>query len=371
MRLNRRQALFGASATLAMPLSMPWVRPSYAQAGVVNVYNWSDYIGETTLADFTAETGIEVVYDLYASAEEMQAKLLAGSTGYDVVLHSGQGLPRSVAAGVLQKLDKSKLTGLGNLDPELMKVVDGYDPGHEYTVPYMWGSVGITYNLDMLKERLPNANLNSLDVLMKPENAAILGECGISLLDSPNDIGFMILSYLGVDPNKAGPAEWAMMVDAVKPIREQVATFDNANYLTSLPNKELCVANTWSGDYGVAKARAAEAGIELNLGYFIPETGAPAWFDLWAMPADAPNVENGHRFLDYMLRPEVAAACTNFTGYASVNAAAKAFVDPAILADPAVYPDAVAMARLYTPLPQTPEQESDLNRAWTEIKTGG
>ena len=367
MRLNRRQALIGASATLAMP----WVRPSWAQGGSVNVYNWSDYIGETTLEDFASETGIEVVYDLYASAEEMQAKLLAGSTGYDVVLHSGQGMPRSVKAGVLQKIDKTKLTGLGNLDPELMKIVEGYDPGNEYSVPYMWGSVGITYNLDMVKERLPNANLNSMETLLNPENAAALADCGISLLDSPNDIGFMILSYLGVDPNKAGPAEWAMMVEAVKPIREYISTFDNANYLTTLPNQELCVANTWSGDYGVAKARAAEAGIERNLGYFIPETGAPAWFDLWAIPVDAANVDNAHRFLDFMLRPEVIAACTNFTGYASLNKAAMPFVDPAIAADPAVYPDAAAMARLYTPIPQTAEQESDLNRAWTEIKTGG
>ncbi len=367
MKLNRRQALIGTGAVLAAP----WVRPSWAQAGTVNVYNWSDYIGETTLEDFAAETGIEVVYDLYASAEEMQAKLLAGSTGYDVVLHSGQGLPRSVKAGVLQKIDKSKLTGLGNLDPELMKVVDGYDPGGEYSVPYMWGSVGITYNLDMVKELLPNADLNSLDVLMKPENAALLADCGISLLDSPNDIGYMIMSYLGINPNTAGPAEWAKLVEAVKPIREYISTFDNANYLTTLPNKELCVANTWSGDYGVAKARAAEAGIELNLGYFIPETGAPAWFDLWAMPVDAQNIDNAHKFLNYMLRPEVIAACTNFTGYASVNKAALPFVDPAIAADPAVYPDAAAMARLYTPIPQTPEQESDMTRAWTEIKTGG
>lgn len=367
MRLNRRQALIGASAALAMP----WVRPSYAQAGVVNVYNWSDYIGETTLADFTAETGIEVVYDLYASAEEMQAKLLAGATGYDVVLHAGQGLPRSVKAGVLQKIDRSKLTGFGNLDPGILKVVEGYDPGNEYGVPYMWGSVGLTFNLDMVKERLPNADLESMDIILKPENAKLLADCGISLLDSPNDIGFMILSYLGVDPNKAGPAEWAMMVEAVKPVREYIATFDNANYLTAIPNGELCAVNNWSGDYGVAKARAAEAGIDMNLGYFIPKTGVPAWFDLWAIPADAGNIDNAHRFIDYLLRPEVVAACTNFTGYANANAAAMAFVDPAIAADPAVYPDAAARARMYTPLPQTPEQESDMNRAWTEIKTGG
>lgn len=367
MKLTRRSTL----ATLTGGLAMPWVRPSWAQGGSVNVYNWSDYIGETTLADFTAETGIEVVYDVYASAEEMQAKLLAGSTGYDVVLHSGQGLPRSIQAGVLQKVDKSKLTGWGNLDPEILKAGETYDQGYEYSVPYMWGSVGMTYNLDMVKERLPNADLSSLDTILKPENAAALADCGISLLDSPTDIGFMILSYLGVDPNKAGPEDWAKMVEAVKPVRQYISTFDNANYLTAIPNGELCAINNWSGDYGVAKARAAEAGIEMNLGYFIPKTGAPVWFDLWALPSDAPNVDNAHKFIDYLLRPEVIAACTNFTGYASVNKAALPFVDPAIAADPAVYPDAEAISRLYTPLPQTPEQESDMTRAWTEIKTGG
>ena len=367
MILNRRQALVGASATVAMP----WVRPSWAQGRTVNIYNWADYIGETTLADFTAETGIEVVYDLYASAEEMQAKLLAGSTGYDVVLHSGEGLPRSIAADVLQEIDRAKLTNWDNLDPAILKTFALYDPNYEYSVPYMWGSVGMTYNIDMLKERIPDADLESLDLIMKPEFAALLADCGISLLDSPKDIGFMILSYLGIDPNTAGPAEWAKLVEAVKPVRQYIATFDNANYLNAIPNGELCAVNNWSGDYGVAKARATEAGIEMNLGYFVPKTGAPAWFDVWAVPADAPNVENAHVFLNYMLRPEVIAAATNFTGYGNVNKAASEFVNPAILADPAVYPNAEAIARLYTPLPQTIEQETDLNRAWTDIKTGG
>lgn len=367
MKVTRRQALIGATATLATP----WVRPSWAQAGSVNVYNWADYIGATTIADFTAETGIEVIYDLYASSEEMQAKLLAGSTGYDVVLHAGLGLPRSIQAGVLQKLDRTKLTGWGNLDPEILKIGETYDPGYQYGVPYMWGSVGMTYNIDMVKERLPNADFDSLDLILNPENAAALADCGISLLDSPNDIGYMILSHLGIDPNTAGPAEWARMVEAVKPVREYIATFDNSNYLTAIPNGELCAINNWSGDYGVAKARAAEAGIEINLGYFIPKTGAPAWFDMWTVPVDAQNVDNAHRFIDYLLRPEVVAACTNTTGYASANKAALPFVDPAIAADPAVYPDATAIARMYTALPQTMEQESDMTRAWTEIKTGG
>lgn len=371
MRLTRRNTLFALGGGLAAPLATPWVRPSWAQAGTVNVYNWGDYIGETTLADFEAETGIGVVYDLYASAEEMQAKMLAGQTGYDLVVMAGMSMPQFIKAGIYQKLDHAKLTNWGNLDPEILKIVEGYDPGNAYSVPYMWGSVGMTYNLDMIKERLPDADLSSLDVIFKPENAAKLADCGISMLDSPTDIGFMVLSYLGIQADAATPEDYRKMAEAFAPIRQYITTFDNSNYLTSIPNGELCAVNTWSGDYGVAKTRAAEAGIEMNLAYYVPKTGAPAWFDLLCMPADAPNTENGYKFLDYLLRPEVIAACTNFTGYANANKAATPMVDPAITADPAVYPDEETLARMYTPRPQTEEQERELTRIWTEIKSGG
>ena len=366
MKLSRRTAL----TTLGAVLATPYVRPSWAAAGSVNVYNWSDYIGETTIADFEAETGIGVVYDLYASSEEMQAKILAGSTGYDVVIMAGLSLHQFIAAGVYQKIDRSKLTGWGNLDPDILKVIEGFDPGNEYGVPYMWGSVGMTYNVDMVKKRLPDADLSSLDTIFKPENAAKLADCGISILDSPSDIGFMVMSYLGIDPNTAGPAEYAKMAEAFKPMRQYIATFDNSNYLSSLPNGELCVANSWSGDYGVAKARAVEAGIEIDLQYFVPKTGAPAWFDLWCMPVDAKNTENGYKFIDYMLRPEVIAACTDYTGYANANKAATPLVDESIRNDPAVYPDPETLSRMYTPKPQSEEQDRDITRAWAQIKAG-
>ncbi|MEO8244150.1 MAG: polyamine ABC transporter substrate-binding protein [bacterium] len=366
MNLTRRTTLAGIGAALAAP----WVRPAWAASGTVNIYNWSDYIGETTIADFEAASGLSVVYDLYASAEEMQAKMLAGSTGYDVVIQSGMDLPNKITAGVYQKLDKSKLTNWGNLDPKILKIVEGFDPGNQYGEPYMWGSVGMTYNMDMIKQRLPGVDLNSLDVIMKPENIAKLADCGISLLDSPTDIGYMVLSWLGIDPAKAGPDDYAKMVDAFKPIRKYVTTFDNADYLTTLPNKELCVANTWSGDYGVAKSRAAEAGIELDLQYFVPKTGAPAWFDLWCIPTDAPNADNAYVFLNYMMQPEVIAKCTDFTGYANANSAATPLVDPSVAGDPAIYPDAETLSRMYTPQPQTEEQDREMTRAWTEIKAG-
>lgn len=366
MKLSRRSALTALGGALAMP----YVRPSWAQAGTVNLYNWSDYIGETTIADFETETGIGVVYDLYSSSEEMEAKLLAGSTGYDAVVMAGITLPQFIAAGVYEKLDRSRLTGWGNLNPTNLQMFEGYDPGNNYGVPYMWGSVGFTFNLDLVKERIPDADLTSLDLIFKPENAAKLADCGISILDSPTDIGFAVLSYLGLDPNTAGAAEYRKMAEAFAPIRQYIQTFDNQNYLNAIPNGELCVINNWSGDYAVSKARAAEAGIDMNLAYFVPKTGAPVWFDAWCIPADAPNKDNAYQFLNYMLRPEVIAACTNYTGYANSNLASLPFVDPAIVADPAIYPDAETMKRLYTTTPQTEEQNREITRIWAEIKAG-
>ncbi len=364
--LSRRTLLAGLSASVAMP----FVRPSYAAGGSLNVYNWSDYIGETTIEDFQTETGINVVYDLYASAEEMQAKMLAGSTGYDLVIHSGLALPQAIKAAIYQKIDKTRLTNYGNLDPAILKIMEGFDPGSQYGIPYMWGTVGFTFNMDMVTKRLPGVDLSDMSVIFKPENAAKLADCGISLLDSPTDIGYMVMSWLGIDPAKAGPDDYAKMVAAFKPIRKYLTTFDNSNYLTALPNKELCVANTWSGDYGVAKARAKDAGVTLDLQYFVPKSGAPAWIDLWCLPSDAKNVDSAYAFLDYMLRPEVVAKCSDLTGYANANKAATALVDPAIAADPAIYPDAETLKRMYTPAPMSEEQERDLNRAWADIKAG-
>jgi len=366
MKLNRRQTFAALGATLAMP----YVRPSWAQAGSVNVYNWADYIGETTLEDFEAATGISVVYDTYSSAEEMEAKMLAGSTGYDVVDHAGLTMPRAIEAGIYQKLDKSKLPSWGNLDPLILKILEGWDPGNQYGAPYMWGSVGFTYNLDMVKERIPDADFESLDLVFKAENAEKLADCGISILDSPTDIMLMVLKYLGLDGDTTNVADYAKVVEAFRPIRENIRTFDNTNYINAIPNGELCVVNSWSGDYGVARSRAAEAGIELNLAYFVPKTGAPAWVDCMAIPADAPNAENAYKFLEFLLQPEVIAACTNFTGYANANVPGKEFVDEAIRNDPAVYPDAETTSRLWAPKPFNEEQDRAITRAWTEIKSG-
>lgn len=368
MRITRRTALGGMAG--AAVLSMPYIRRARAEDAVLNVYNWADYIGETTIEDFQSATGISVTYDTYSSAEEMQAKMLAGSTGYDVAVSAGLEMPRFKAAGVYEKLDRSKLSNWGNLDAEVLRILGGWDPGNEYAIPYMWGSVGFTYNLDMVKERLPDADLQSMDTIFKPENAEKLADCGISILDSPYDTLLMVLKYLGKDGDTTNVADYQAAVDAFKPVRQYIRTFDNTNYLNAIPNKELCVINNWSGDYATAKARAEEAGVEINLAYFVPKTGAPAWVDCLCIPTDAQHKENAYKFLDYMLQPEVIAKCTNYTNYANGNAASKAFVDPAVLADPAVYPDEATIKLLWAPKPFSEEQDRAITRAWQDIKSG-
>jgi putrescine transport system substrate-binding protein len=368
MTITRRSALalVGGAATLAMP----YVKRASAEEGVVHIFNWTDYIGETTLEDFEAATGLKPVYDTYDSTEAMEAKMLAGSTGYDVVLQAGSTLARFVEANIYAPLDKSRLPGLVNLDPDILKVLEGWDPGNKFGVPYMWGTVGITYNVDMVRERIPNADFTSLDLLFKPENAAKLADCGISVLESPGDVIPLVLAYLGKDPNTTNPEDFQAVVEAFKPIRQYIKAFDSSNYLNAIPNKELCYINNWSGDYATAKARAEEAGIQINLEYHVPKTGSPAWFDIWCIPADAPNKDGAHAFINYLLDPEVIAKCTNFTNYANANKAADKFVDPKVLADPAVYPDAELRKRLWTQKSLSQELERARTRAWSDIKTG-
>ncbi|MFO1176059.1 MAG: polyamine ABC transporter substrate-binding protein [Paracoccaceae bacterium] len=367
MKLNRRQTFAALGATLAMP----YVRPSWAQSATVNVYNWADYIGETTLEDFEKATGVHVVYDTYSSSEEMEAKMLAGSSGYDVVLMAGLSMPRFITAGVYDKLDKSKLPGIANLDPEVVRILEGWDPGMQYSLPYMWGSVGFAFNMDMVKQRLPDADLTNLDTIFKPENAAKLADCGISILDSPTDIMPIVLKYLGLDGDTTNVADYQKVVEAFKPIRQYIRTFDNTNYINALPNGELCAVNSWSGDYATARSRAEEAGVKINLAYFVPKTGAPAWVDGWSVPKDAPNKDSAYKFLEYMLQPEVIAACTNYTNYANGNIASRKFVDTAVLADPAVYPDAETVKRMWPLKALSDEQDRALTRAWSDIKASG
>jgi len=365
--LKLNLALAAGAAMLAMATS---TAPASADE-VVNVYNWVDYIGETTLDDFTKATGIKVTYDTYDAAETEEAKVLAGHSGYDVVLHSGSMMPKFIAAGAFQKLDKSKLPNLSHEDPVILKALDNWDPGNQYAVPYMWGTTGITYNVDMVKQRLgDNPPFDSMAMVLDPKYASKLADCGISVLESPRDVIPMALAYLGLDPNSENAADYAKVVEAFKPVRKYIKTFDSSNYLNALPNKELCLAMDWSGDYATATDRADKAGVKINLAYYVPKTGSPLWFDTWAMPADAPHTENGLKFLNFLMDPEVIAKCTNYTYYANANKDANKYVDKSILEDPAVYTPASLVKRLWTSKSLSDKAQRELTRAWTRIKTG-
>jgi len=370
MTINRRNIL-KLAGTAVPALAMPYVSRAEAADKVLNVYSWTDYIGEHTLADFTKKTGIKVTYDTYTTTNDMEAKMLAGSSGYDIVNHSGLTLQRFVKAGVYGKIDLTKLPNWKNMDPDVLRIAEGFDPTHEYGMPYMWGSVGMTYNLDMLKERLPNADLTSLDTIFKPENADKLADCGISLLDEPTDLLMLTLAYLGVPHDTYKKEDMDKVIELFKPIRKDIRTFDSSNYLNAIPNKELCAINDWSGDYATAKSRAADAKVDINLGYFVPKTGAPAWVDFYAVPADSKHKENAMTFLNYMMEPKVIADCTNYTNYANANLAAKKFVNKDVLSDPAIYPTKDIMAVLYSPKPLTEDDDRLLTDTLNTIKSGG
>lgn len=360
---TRKTRLFAAALSLCLCL------PASAER-ILHVYNWVDYIGENTIADFEKETGIKVFYDNYDAAETVDAKLLAGSSGYDIVLHAGSYIPRLIQAGVLSEIDKSKIANYGNYNPVILKTIETWDPGNRHSVPYTWGTVGVTYNLDMVRERIPDAPLNSMEMLFNPEYAAKLADCGISVLESPRDMIPMALAYLGLDPNSMSKDDYDKVVELFKPVREHIKTFDSSNYLNALPNKELCMVFNWSGDYATATARAAEAGVDINLAYYIPDSGSGAWFDVWVIPEDAKNKEDALLFLEYMSRPEVIADVTNYVYYGNANQAANAFVAKEILADPAIYPDDKVLSKLWTTATLTPKAERAHTRAWTKIKTG-
>ena len=337
---------------------------------VVNVYNWADYIGSTTLEDFERETGIRVNYDTYESSEVVEAKLMAGSTGYDVVGHGGEYSARLIPLGIFRALDKDRLPSWKYLDPGVLQVLSGYDPGNVHAAPYMWGSTGFAYNVDMVRERIPDAPVGSGAMIFDPKFMAKLADCGVSFLDSPTDVIPMALVYLGHDANSTSPSHLRAAEELLKAVRPYVKYFSSARMLNDMPNREVCVAMSWSGDYATARSRAAEAGIEIDLAYTVPREGSIFWFDGLFIPADAPHPENAHRFIDFVLRPDVIAKITNETRYANAVPAARPFTEPEILADPAIYPteDVIRLLQLNRSLP--PKIERLRTRAFARVKAG-
>jgi putrescine transport system substrate-binding protein len=338
---------------------------------VVNVYNWSDYVDPKMLEEFTQETGIKVVYDTYDNNEIVETKLLAGKSGYDVVAPSGPFVQRLIGAKVFQKLDKSKLPNLSNMWPEIQQRLAVYDPGNQYAVNYMWGTTGIGINVKKVREALGNEMpLNTWDLVLKPEIASKLKSCGIYMLDSPEDLFPGVLSYLGLNPDSKRNEDLQKAGDALFRVRGNIQKYHSSEYINALANGDICVAVGYSGDVLQAKARAEEAKNGVEIQYIIPREGALMWFDSFVIPADAQNVDEAHAFIDFMMKPEVAAANTNFVSYASGNQAAKKHIDPAILNDPGIYPDEATFKRLFTNTAYDQRSQRTVTRLWTRVKTG-
>ena len=342
-----------------------------AQERVVNVYNWSDYIDDTILEEFTAETGIKVVYDVFDSNEVLETKLLAGATGYDIVVPTGTFLARQITAGVFQKLDKSKLPNLANMDPAILERLSKYDPGNEHAINYMWGTTGIGINVDKVKERLgADAELNTWSIVFDPEKASKLADCGIYMLDTVDEILPAALNYLGLDPDSKDTEDFAKAEELLLTVRPFVKKFHSSEYINALANGDICMAVGWSGDILQARDRAAEAEQGVTVEYVIPKEGALMWFDNMAIPADAPHVEEALEFLNYIMKPEVIAKASNYVYYANGNAASKPFLNEDVIGDPAIYPDEDTVNRLYTTTPKDQRTQRSMTRLWTKVVTG-
>lgn len=376
MNMTKAMLMLIASLTLVAcgGTSNETVTPASSGADntLLHVYNWSDYVAEDTIAQFTRTSGIRVVYDVYDSNEMLEAKLVAGGSGYDVVFPSARPFAqRQIAAGIYAPLDKSRLPHLSNIDPDLLAALDDVDPGNRYTVPYMWGTTGLGINVDKVKQALgDDVALDSWDLLFNPENAAKLAKCGISVLDDDQETFAAALIWLDEDPNSRDPAQIDQVKAVYAAIHRSIRYFNSSKYIDDLANGDLCLAMGYSGDVLQARDRAEEAGNEVQIEYIIPKEGAVRWFDLIAIPKDAPHPDNAHAFIDFLLQPEVIAEITSYVGYANPNLAATALLDPEIANDPGVYPPAEVVAELIDPvsLPETLQRERV--RAWTSIKSG-
>jgi putrescine transport system substrate-binding protein len=359
------------SAALATALVLFAANVAQAQQKRVNFYNWSDYIDPAVLKDFTRETGIEVTYDTFDANEILETKLLAGKSGYDVVVPTAYFLERQIKAGVFHKLDKSKLPNLANAWPDIAKRLAAYDPGNQYAVNYMWGTTGIGYNVNKARDILgPDFKIDSWELVFNADNLAKFKDCGVYMLDSSDDIFPAALNYLGLNPNSKDAADLQKAADLVTKVRPSVRKFHSSEYLNALAGGEICLVVGWSGDVKQAQKRAAEAKTGIEIGYSIPKEGAQMFFDNLAIPKDAKNPDAAHALIDYLLRPEIAARNSAYVSYANGNLASQKFISKAVLDDPSIYPDAATMQRLYTITPQDQKTLRLTNRLWTKVKTG-
>lgn len=364
---QRKKWLSGVVAGTLMAISAG----SLAADKTLHVYNWSDYIAPGTVADFEKQTGIKVVYDVFDSNEVLEGKLMAGSTGYDVVVPSSSFLARQLQSGVFQPLDRSKLPNYKNLDPDLMKKLEQHDPGNKYAIPYLWATTGIGYNVEKVKAALgKDAPVDSWDLVLKPENLEKLKSCGVSFLDAPEEIFATVLNYMGKDPNSSDAKDYTAATDLLMKLRPSIRYFHSSQYINDLANGNTCVAIGWAGDILQAKNRAAEAKNGVDIAYSIPKQGALAFFDMLAIPKDAKNVDEAYQFINYLMEPKVMAQISNTVFYASGVKASLPFVDAAIRNNPGIYPTPETMAKLFTLKVQDPKLDRVRTRAWTKVKSG-
>ena len=337
---------------------------------VLNVYNWFEALDPSTVPDFEKETGIEVNYDTYESNETLEAKLLAGSSGYDLVFPSYFFMERQIAAGIYQPLDKSKLTNYGNLDEGLMAIMANHDPDNAYAVPNQWGTTAMGYNVDMIMERMPDAPVDSYDLIFKPEIVSKFADCGVVMVDAPGEIIAIALSYLGLDPNSEDSGDLKAATELLKGVRPYIKYFSGSQHMNDFASGDICLGIMWNPDIFFAQMSADEAGHDIRLAWSIPKEGSLLWIDSALIPADAPHPGNAHLFIDHLLRPEVAAAMTNYVPAASPNAASVPLVDEAIRNNRAIFLTEEQKSRLFTVKAHTPRYDRALTRAWAAIRTG-
>jgi putrescine transport system substrate-binding protein len=370
MRMHRSTclAVLVGAAVVAAALPAP-VRGQPER--IVNVYNWTDYIAPAVIEDFSKETGIKVRYDTFDSNDTLETKLLAGKSGYDVVVPTANFLERQIKAGVFRPLDKSKLPHLVHVWPDIARRLATYDPGNRHAVNYMWGTTGIGYNVKKMRAALgADGKVDSWAAVFTPATLAKFRDCGVYMLDSADDILPSALHYLGLDPNTTKAADLQKAADLVAAIRPSVRKFHSSEYINALATGEICLAVGFSGDIKQAQKRAVEAKNGVDIAYAIPKEGAQLWFDNLAIPKDAPNADEAHAFINYLQKPEVAAKNSNFISYANGNLTSQKFIDRAITEDKTIYPDAAVMDRLFTISAHDAKTTRLMNRLWTRIKTG-
>jgi putrescine transport system substrate-binding protein len=341
----------------------------------VNFYNWSNYMAPGVLEEFTKETGIEVTYDTFDANETLETRLLAGKSGYDLVVPSGYFLERQIQAKVFQKLDKTKLPNLANAWPFVSERLSSYDPGSEYSANYMWGTTGIGYNVKAVQAILgPDVKLddvmNSWDVVFNPEKLAKFKDCGIHMLDSADDILPAAATWLGIDPNSTRPEDLEKEANAVAKVRPFVRKFHSSEYLNALATGEICLVVGWSGDVKQAQNRAEEAKTGVQIAYAIPKEGAQMFFDNLSIPSDARNVDEAHALINFLYRPDIAARNSDFLGYANGNLTSQKLVSPKVINDKTVYPDAATLKGLFVIRSHDQPTQRIINRLWTRVKTG-